>query len=362
MPFLCQVSHQYFADRTLTDSRCLRIVAPRLLAFRPTSASPAISLLTVERFRIKSAAVKSDGIGLSSVLTELSRRQLPAGGWAALRSSVQASLESTCLATLAIGSEDSDEARLAQEFLVRVQNPNGSWPAFFGDDQDGVWVTSLAAIALRDGATAISARLSGIHWLMKCKGKESSWFWRWKFLTADRHVRFDPDKFGWPWIPDTVSWVVPTAFAILALRQLPCSCGDLEEIPIRVDRGIEMLMDRVCPGGGWNAGNGVVYGTTLAPHPDDTAVALLALNNRTQHPVVQASLTWLECTAQTLTAPWSLAWTILALAAHGRAVGPLITTLMALPDLAGNDDTSTLALVCLAVDYLRALAALGPKP
>jgi len=86
----------------------------------------------VERFRIESAAVKSDGVVLSCVLAELSRRQLPAGAWAALRSSVQASLESTCLTTLAIGSDDSDEVRLAQEFLVRVQNPNGSWPAFFG--------------------------------------------------------------------------------------------------------------------------------------------------------------------------------------------------------------------------------------
>jgi hypothetical protein len=240
-----------------------------------------------------------------------------------------------------------------------VQNPNGSWPAFFGDDQDGVWVTSLALIALRDVATAIPARLSGIHWLMKCEGKEANWFWRWKFLTADRHVRFDPDKFGWPWIQDTVSWVVPTAFAILALSQVPCACGSLEDIPPRVDLGFEMLMDRACPGGGWNAGNGVVYGSALAPHPDDTAIALLALNNRTQHPVVQASLKWLERTTQTLTAPWSLAWTILALAAHGCAVRPLITSLMALPDLAGNDDTCTLALVCLAVDYPRALAALG---
>ncbi len=89
-----------------------------------------------------------------------------------LRSSVQASLETTCLATLAIGSDDSDESRLAQEFLARVQNPNGSWPAFFGDDQEGAWVTSLAAIVLREVATAIPARLAGIHWLMKYQGKK----------------------------------------------------------------------------------------------------------------------------------------------------------------------------------------------
>lgn len=331
----------------------------RLLAFRLTSASHQCRFLTRERFHNKSAAVKDHHVVLSNVLTELSRRQLSSGGWAALRSSAQASLEPTCLATLATGSEDSNAERRAQDFLLRVQNPNGSWPAFFGDDQDGVWVTSLAVIALCDVVSAIPAKLRGIDWLLESIGRESTWLWKWKFRTVDRRVRFDPDKFGWPWIPDTVSWVVPTAFAILALSQLPCSCGSLEDIPIRVDHGIEMLIDRACPGGGWNAGNGVVYGSALAPHPDDTAVALLALSNRTQDPVVQASVEWLEHTAATLTAPWSLAWAILALAAHGLAVESLIGSLFALPDLSGNDDTCTLALVCLAADHCRALAALG---
>jgi len=32
---------------------------------------------------------------------------------------------------------------------------------------------------------------------------------------------------------------------------------------------------------------------------------------------------------------------------------------MGLPDRAGKDDTCTLALVCLAADYPRSLAALG---
>jgi hypothetical protein len=194
---------------------------------------------------------------------------------------------------------------------------------------------------------------------MTCHGKEYNWFWKWKFRTADRHVRFDPDKSGWPWIPDTLSWVVPTAFAILALSPVRCSCSSLKEIGVRVDCGIEMLIDRACPGGGWNAGNGVVYESALAPHPDDTAIALLALCNRTAHPVVKTSLDWLEHTSLTLTAPWSLAWVVLALSAYGRRVAPLITSLSAIPDPSGIEDTSTLALVCLAGDCDRSLAFLG---
>jgi squalene cyclase len=307
----------------------------------------------------KVPVMTTDRVVLSSVLAELILRQLPCGGWAALASSSQPALEPTCFSALALGSLPGGVLGRAQEFLLHTQNPNGSWPAFAGDDTDGAWVTSLAVMALRDVVAAIPARLQGVHWLMSCAGREGNWFWKWKFRTTDRHVRFDPDKFGWPWFPDTISWVVPTAFAVLALNQLACSCGGLEQVPFRVERGIEMLLDRACPGGGWNAGNGVVYGAAVAAHADDTAIALLALSGQNRDPVVESSVQYLERIAPTLSAPWSLAWAILALAAYGRPIDSLYCSLVALPELPNVDDTSTLALVCLALDHQRALSALG---
>ena len=303
--------------------------------------------------------VTTDAIALSNVLAELALRQLPCGGWAALASSSQPAIEPTCYAALALGSVPVGEIDGAYDFLLRTQNPNGSWPVVPGDDPEGGWVTSLAVIALRDVVPAIPAKLRGFHWLLNCSGKESNWFWKWKFRTADRHVRFDPDKYGWPWFPDTVSWVVPTAFAILALNEIPYSCGRVERIPLRVDCGIQMLFDRACPGGGWNAGNGVVYECPMAPHIDDTAIALLALRHRDQHPVVQSALQYLESIAWNLTAPWSLAWSILTLAAHRRPIASLHGSLSALSNLSGIEDTGTLALVCLALDHSRGLSALG---
>jgi hypothetical protein len=294
----------------------------------------------------------------SQLLDELGRRQLPCGGWAARASSEQPSLEPTCLAALALGS-GSDVRQNVHDFLLRVQNPNGSWPAFVGDDQDGAWVTSLALVVLRDYVPAIPARLRGFHWLMNSAGEESNWLWKWKFRTTDRHVRFDPDKYGWSWFPETVSWVVPTSFAILALNQLPCMCGGLGRIPDRVNLGLEMLIDRACPSGGWNAGNGIVYGTPLAPHVDDTAVALLSLSARKEDPLVQLSLQWLNNVARALRAPWSLAWAVLALAAHSGPVDSCLMSLRAIPDLPTVEDTSTLALVCLALDCRDALSAFG---
>ena len=259
---------------------------------------------------------------------------------------------------MALGLEFDNARDHATQFLMTSQNSNGSWPAFLGDDHDGSWVTALVLIALHDNVEAIPERLRGLSWLVESAGEESNWLWRWKFRTADRHVRFDPEKFGWPWVPHTSSWVVPTAFSILALQQLPCTCG-LEAASSRTHLGFEMLLDRVCPGGGWNAGNGVVYGIALDPHPDDTAVALLALHDHPTEPAVEMSLKWLEEIAPALRAPWSLAWSTLALAAYHRPVDSLLQSLSRLTGLDQLEDTGTLASAGLALDWQRTLAALG---
>lgn len=298
------------------------------------------------------------GFAVDELRVLLAQKHLPSGGWAALSFSQQPALEPTALACIALGSGFNSARARATQFLLRTQNPNGSWPVFLGDDHEGSWVTALALIGLHNGVEAISERLKGFAWLVDSAGEESNWLWKWKFRTTDRHVRFDPDKFGWPWVPHTNSWVVPTAFSILALNQLPCTCG-LEPGPSRVQLGIEMLLDRACPGGGWNAGNGVVYGVAIAPHPDDTAIALLALTQHREEPTVQMSLDWLERIGPELSAPWSLAWSILALAAHRRPVDFLVQALSHFSGLDQLQDISTLALACLALDHRRALAAFG---
>ena len=300
----------------------------------------------------------SNDVLRAALIEELTRRQLPSGGWATSGRSKQCALEPSCLAAFALGLR-SDAARGLQDFLLRVQNPNGSWPAFEGDDLDGSWLTSLAVIVLRDYPPGISARLRGFQWLLKFAGKESNWFWKWKFRTTDRHVRFDPNKYGWPWFPETVSWVVPTSFAILAVNQIPCGCGDFEHAGNRVNLGIEMLIDRACPGGGWNAGNGMVYGAPLSPHVDDTAVALLALSNATGDPLVESGVLWLDRSIQGLRSSWSLAWAALALAARGRQIESLLTCLMSIPDLSSIEDTSTLAAVSLALGCHDTQSAFG---
>src|SRR6185437_7304260 len=141
--------------------------------------------------------------------------------------------------------------------------------------------TGLAVYALGQCGESGMPTKRAVRWLLRSRGRESRWLCKWKFRTTDRRVRFDPNKFGWPWMPETVSWVFPTAYSLLALKRAHAASHQ-RLLEFRILRGVEMLYDRICPGGGWNAGNGVVYGSPLTPHADATAVALLALLGESQ--------------------------------------------------------------------------------
>jgi hypothetical protein len=117
-----------------------------------------------------------------------------------------------------------------------------------------------------------------------------------------------------------------------------------------------MLLDRACAGGGWNAGNAVVYGVPLRPHIDATAIALAALRPQYREPIVRNSLTWLLGCVQCPSA-YSLAWLILAVSTYREVRSDITPALAAARDrLAalvderqGIQDTSTLALAALAL-------------
>ncbi len=214
----------------------------------------------------------------------------------------------------------------AIDLLLRTQNPDGSWPAFDGDDPEGCWTTALATIALRFVGFSTDVLQRPVDWLLNNKGREGHWFWRWKFRTVDRAVQFNPDKFGWPWFPDTVSWVIPTAFSLIALKQ-SFSCCQTNQLTNRVQTGLAMLRDRACPQGGWNAGNGIVYGSALKPHIDSTAIALLGLTKDSDAVTIEG-LSWLRQACLNCSSAYSLSWSALALLRHDdsnldRCVGNL---------------------------------------
>ncbi len=252
------------------------------------------------------------------------------------------------MAAMALSSESSEASELGIEHLLRLQRPDGGWPAFLGDSE-GSWTTALALCALNEMTDFAAAREKAFHWLIEERGREANWFWRWKFKTADRNVRFDPDKYGWPWISGSASWVIPTAFSVIAIKQFTvCNRSAVSEK--RIHLGVEMLLDRACVDGGWNSGNSVVYGVPLRPHVEATAIALLALQDEQRTDVIQKSLSWLRQKAAGIDSVSSLAWCILSLFVYQEPIGGLNNRLAAIVGDGSNiRNNATLATALLAL-------------
>jgi hypothetical protein len=280
----------------------------------------------------------------------LRQRELVSGGCSYLGSS-QPALEATALAVMALSGQGREEAYSSGTAeLLRLQREDGGWPAFAGDSE-GSWTTALALCALNGSSGSISARERALEWLLRERGKEGDWYWRWKFKTADRNVRFDPDKYGWPWISSSASWVIPTAFSIVAIKQFTV-CNRSEASEKRIHLGVEMLLDRACVDGGWNSGNSVVYGVPLRAHVEATAIALLAPQDEPRSELIQRSLAWLKKQAARVDSVSSLGWCILSLFVYQEPIEALKNRLVAIVgngrDIRNNATLATglLALKC----------------
>jgi hypothetical protein len=285
---------------------------------------------------------------LEHVQVEIETRCLSGGGWAS-RNGRRAGVETTCYALMALHDRPSLVRDHAGDLLLRTQNPDGSWPAFEGDDPEGCWTTALTSIALRFIGASSGPIEKSISWLLNNQGREGHWFWKWKFRTVDRAVQFNPDKYGWPWFPGTVSWVIPTALSVIGLEQSTPCCWT-EPIVNRIQLGTEMLRDRACPQGGWNAGNGIVFGSALTPHIDTTAIALLALTNGNDATVAQG-LNWLRQACMDCSSAYSLAWSAIAFTVHrDQALSNCIAGLgrtLSSTDAISNIETLSLAAIAL---------------
>jgi hypothetical protein len=300
---------------------------------------------------------------ISGLRESLGANQRPTGGWGyrGYRGN-QDSVESTCFAILALRQHPSINLAMAAQALLGLQNADGSWPAFSGDEPEGCWITALAVLSLMETGQATKHSASGVHWLLNARGREANWLWRWKLRTFDNKVQFDPARFGWSWVSGTTSWVIPTAFALIALQKAKQrGYNNTARLIERVDIGTSMLLDRMCPGGGWNSGNGVAFGVALAPHTDATSTALLALIGHEREPGVQRSLHWLVNRLAGCPSPYSLAWGVLAIAAYRRIftearvhLRDRAEELMRLTENpASIEDNSTLAVSALALEAVN---------
>jgi hypothetical protein len=265
---------------------------------------------------------------IAELSSNLSKRLLAVSESAESR---EADTETIALSAVGLSNSNPRAARRLRDWLYDAQEKTGAWRPR-ASLPPSCWATSLAMIALAlDAHQDCLAR--ALQYLLSYAGRESSFWTRLRFHFLDRRVHFNPAYYGWTWTDRTLSWVIPTSFAIIALR-LCTSCARPPEALRRLEPALNMLRDRACPEGGWNAGNGVVDGAALSPRVEPTAVALLALRGISPPTrFLESSIHWLQQQAAACPTPWSLSWAILSLFSYGLDVGNLKARLA---DLAGK--------------------------
>jgi hypothetical protein len=205
----------------------------------------------------------------------------------------------------------------AGEFLKKSQLADGSWPAALGQ-REGSWVTSLACWALHFSKQQQASVDRGVEWLLKeWPGEAKPLMKVLRLFGGAKQTDQDDSLSGWSWTPGTASWVEPTSYAMIVLRNSAQAASP--KLQKRIEMAKAMLYDRMCPHGGWNCGNPMVYGVAGEPQVGPTVWALLALQTDLSKPKVYESMAWLEKNAQNLESPGSLALTSIALQRAGRA-------------------------------------------
>ena len=249
------------------------------------------------------------------------------GGWG-YRPQSSSSVEPTCWALLALESLSQSGQRDAAvgrgiEWLLRTQLADGSWPSHPSKPQ-GCWCTSLAVLALQSHVPESNAVGRGLRWLCQTQPAEGDLWWQVRYWLQRSHrvVNQDFSLRGWSWTPGTSSWVEPTSYALLALQRQPEILSARRAIRRR-QLGEALLLDRMCPGGGWNCGNPLVYGVAGEPSVGPTVWALLALRNGPSRTQVAKSLNWLESVWGAIAGPASIALAHICLETLGRKTASL---------------------------------------
>jgi len=173
------------------------------------------------------------------------------------------------------------------------------------------WPTPLAILAWSQSPPHQDSLARAVDFLLEHSGMSLQE----QALSADAS---DPTLRGWPWVADTYSWVDPTALGMIALKVTGHSNHP------RLAEATRLLLNRKLPHGGWNYGNTIVFHKELRPMPENTGMALAALQSLTVRSNLELSLDYLKVAVRNLRTPIALSWGILGLGAWGER--PLAAT------------------------------------
>jgi hypothetical protein len=239
--------------------------------------------------RDRPRVVSGDGVSSSTsdpprlradLSAALQRARNADGGWP-YHPGKRSRIEPTCWALLALSQTNSQQPNL--DVLGRWPRHN-NWLIDVASAPPNHAFNAIAALTLLQSVSTGPQAETIVRSLIGSKGTA---------LRPDPAIRQDNSLQAWSWIDGTFSWVEPTAWCVLLLKQR-LARGPYPDAMERVRVGEQVLHDRACRGGGWNYGNANVYGKDLLPYVPTTALALLALHDRRNEPVVVRGLEQLE--------------------------------------------------------------------
>jgi hypothetical protein len=277
-----------------------------------------------------------------SELTDVLRKARNAdGGWGYYAGKTSR-LEPTCWALLGLGPDATDD--VLRQWPVQ----DGVLVEQAGEERPNFGFHGLALLTLLERRiehrTGNQALVTAIQ--------------RSKGIAIENDERFKQDNTlqAWSWIPQTFSWVEPTAYCLLALKK--AGRANLSVDSKRIADAEALLFDRCCVSGGWNFGNSRVLGNDLPAYVPTTALALLALQGRASEPAFTVSLAFLEDNALSESSALALSLALLALRVLGRrteAVTNAIEKQLPITLALGNVHAIGLALFALRTDHGNAL-------
>ena len=224
------------------------------------------------------------------------------GGWP-YQPGKRSRIEPTCWALLALSQFEGQP--LESEVLLRWPRRD-NWLIDVSGAPANHTFNAIAAMTLLQSASTETAAERLVRLLIASKGLS---------LPPDSRVRVDSRLQGWSWVDGTFSWVEPTAWSMLLLKQR-LARGPYPDAAERVRVGEQVLNDRACRGGGWNYGNSSVFGQDLVPYVTTTALALLALQDRPAENMVVEGLRRLQADVVTERSAVGLSLGIVCLRVH----------------------------------------------
>lgn len=275
---------------------------------------------------------------LFSAIEALRKRALSEGGFGnSGHSNYRTDATAWAILALIAGGNDKELINLGRSRLAAGQLPDGRI-CLSSDHPEVYWPTPLAILTWWQSPSHQANLSRAVNFLLTNAGLT--------FEPAQKGPdEHDHSLHGWPWVTATYSWIDPTALGVIALKV--AGRGDHP----RVLEAERLILDRQCLHGGWNYGNRLMYGAELRPMPENTGLALDALQGLVAKASLEPSLKYLKAAISTLRTPIALTFGLLGLGAWGErpaAAHSWLSECWQRQERYGVYDTTAISLIILA--------------